>query len=86
MKRIVTCATFAVFALAPALAAADCGADHDKASMASSQPAAKAQVAQTNAGKSTQSVAKVSGNKQAVVKKSTQPSKKQDSTVVAKNN
>ena len=54
--------------------------------MASSQPAAKAQVAQTNAGKSTQSVAKLSGNKQAVVKKSTQPSKKQDSTVVAKNN
>jgi hypothetical protein len=85
MKKIMTGMTLVVFALAPMLAWADCGGEHDQASMASTKPVVKTDV-QASAGKSSShAVAKVSAKKGALTKKSTAP-KIDRSTVVAKNN
>lgn len=89
MKKILVGTTLAVFALAPALASADCGGDHDKASMASSQPAQKPELAQAPAASNTSSpaVAKVTAAKkvkQAVAKPAAP--KASATTVVAKSN
>ena len=87
MKKILVGTTMAVFALAPALGWADCGGGHDKASMASSQPAQKPELAQAASNTSSPAVAKTTTAKkvkQAAAKPTT--SKGAASTVVAKNN
>lgn len=89
MKKILVGTALAAFALAPALSWADCGGDHDKASMASSQPAQKHELAQAPAGSNTSSpaLAKATATKkvkQAVAKPAA--SKASATTVVAKNN
>jgi hypothetical protein len=89
MKKILIGTTLAAFALAPALGWADCGEAHDKASMASSQPAQKSEQAQAQATTkaATPVVAKATTTKHAKpsVAKTT-ASKAGASTVVAKNN
>ena len=86
MKKILVGATLAAFAFAPAIGSADCGPGHDKASMASSQPAEKPQVAQSQSpNKTSTAVAKTSVSKQAkhVPDKT---AKTDTSTVVARSN
>ena len=90
MKKTLVGTALTVFALAPAMAWADCDY-HDKASMASSTPANKTEVAQASAtGKATAPVAvKTSNAKQVntVDRKATAASPKaEESTVVAKTN
>ena len=90
MKRVLVGTALTLFALAPAMGWADCG-DHDKASMASSTPASKTEVAQASAtGKATAPVAvKTSKARQVntVDRKATAASPKaEESTVVAKTN
>ena len=90
MKRVLVGTALALFALAPAMGWADCDY-HDKASMASSTPAKKTEVAQASAtGKATAPVAvKTSKAKQVntVDRKATAASPKaEESTVVAKTN
>jgi len=89
MKKSLVGTALALFAVAPAMAWADCDF-HDKASMAS-KSTDKAEVAQQQATNKASSavVAKTSGTrqvKQASEKKATSPSKADASTVVAKNN
>ena len=86
MKRILVGATLAVFAFSPAIGSADCGPGHDKASMASSQPAEKPQVAQSRSPGKTAApvVAKTSTTKQ--VKGVQDKTAKTDTTVVARSN
>lgn len=89
MTKILVGTVLAAFALAPAMGWADCDF-HDKASMASSKPADKADVAQAQAASKSPApvVAKASATKQVkhVSGKAASPSKPDDSTVVAKNN
>jgi hypothetical protein len=87
MKKIVTGMALAVFALAPAMVWADCGGAHDQASMASSKPAGKAELAQAPAPSKAAApvVAKHAPAKQVVAKRNA-PTKTDGSTVVAKNN
>src|SRR5690349_964976 len=88
MKKSLVGTALALFAVAPAMAWADCDF-HDKASMAS-KSTDKAELAQQQATNKASSpvVAKTSGTKvkQASDKKATSPSKADASTVVAKNN
>jgi len=89
MKRILVGTALTLFALAPTMASADC--DYHKASMASSTPVAKDELAQVPAVSKmpAAAVAKVSVAKQAkhVDSKATSlPSKTEPSTVVAKTN
>jgi hypothetical protein len=83
MKKILVGTTLAVFAFVPALASADCGGEHDKASMASSQPAQKHELAQAPAASNTKATA-AKKVKQAADKPAA--SKSGATTVVAKNN
>jgi hypothetical protein len=87
MKKSLVGTALALFAVAPAMAWADCDF-HDKASMAS-KSTDKAELTQQQATNKASSpvVAKTSGTKvkQASDKKAT-PSKTDASTVVAKNN
>jgi hypothetical protein len=88
MKKILVGATLAAFAFAPAIGSADCGPGHDdKASMASSQPAEKPQVAQSQSPRkaSPPVVAKTSATKQ-VKHVHDKTAKTDTSTVVARNN
>jgi hypothetical protein len=85
MKKLLIGTALAVFALAPAMGWADCDF-HNKASMASSKPAEKSQVAQASiAGKaSSPAVAKTSDTR---VKQHVAKATKADAaTVVAKSN
>lgn len=90
MKRTLVGTALTLFAFAPAMSWADCDY-HNKASMASSTPAAKAEVAQAPAaGKAHGSVvAKTSVARQVKPidsKATSSPSKADASTVVAKTN
>ena len=88
MKKLLVGTTLTVFALAPALGWADCGGEHDKASMASSQPAPKPESAQAQAASNTSpAVAKATAAKK-VKHAAAKPaaSKASATTVVAKNN
>ena len=89
MKRILVGTALTLFALAPAMGWADC--DYHKASMASSTPAAKAELAQGPAASRAPApvVAKTSVAKQVKhvdSKATSSPSKAEGSTVVAKTN
>jgi hypothetical protein len=89
MKRILVGTALTLFAFAPAMGWADC--DYHKASMASSTPAAKDELAQAPAASKAPApvVAKTSVAKQVkhVDNKATSsPSKAEGSTVVAKTN
>lgn len=90
MKRILVGTALVLFAFAPAIGWADCDY-HNKASMASSTPAGKGELAQAPAaGKvSAPGVAKTSAAKQAKHvdgKAASAPPKADASTVVAKTN
>ena len=90
MKKVLVGTALTLFALAPAMGWADCDG-HDKASMASSTPAKKTEVAQTSAtGKATAPVvAKSSAAKtvNTVDRKATATTPKaEESTVVARTN
>ena len=90
MKRMLVGTTLALFALAPAMGWADCDY-HDKASMASSTPAKKTEVAQTSAtGKAKAPVvakSSVAREVNTVDRKATAAAPKaEESTVVAKTN
>ena len=89
MKITLFGTALALVAFAPAMAWADCDF-HDKASMASSKPAGKAELAQTQApSKAPAVVAKASVAKhvkQASDKPTTSAKAADGSTVVAKNN
>lgn len=87
MKRILAGTAIALFALAPAMGWADC--DYHNASMASSTPSAKAELAKAPAASKAPVVAKASVAKQvkSVGDKAASSSTKTDgSTVVAKTN
>ena len=88
MKRILVGMALALFALAPTMGLADC--DYHKASMASSTPVAKDDLAQAPAASKVPApvVAKTSVAKQVkpADSKATAPSKTELSTVVAKTN
>jgi hypothetical protein len=88
MKRILVGTTLTLFALAPTMGLADC--DYHKASMASSTPVAKDEIAQAPAASKAPApvVAKTSVAKQVkhVDSKAMSPSKTEASTVVAKTN
>ena len=91
MKKVLVGTALTLFALAPAMGWADCSGDHDKASMASSTPANKTEVAQASAtGKAKAPVvAKTSVARQVntIDRKATAASPKaEESTVVAKTN
>ena len=90
MKKVLVGTALTLFALAPAMGWADCSDGHDKASMASSTPANKTEVAQASAtGKATAPVAvKTSKVKQVNAdRKTTAASPKAgEATVVAKTN
>lgn len=90
MKRMLVGTALTLFAFAPVTGWADCDY-HNKASMASATPAAKAELAQAPAaGKAPASVvAKTSIAKQVkhvASKAASSPSKAETSTVVAKTN
>lgn len=90
MKRILVGTALTLFAFAPAMSWADCDY-HNKASMASSTPAAKAEMAQAPAaGKApVPVVAKTSVAKPVKhvdSKATSSPTKAEGSTVVAKTN
>lgn len=89
MKKALVGTALALFAVAPAMAWADCDF-HNKASMASSQPNDKAEAAQQQAANkaSTPAVVKTSAKqvKQTRDKPASSPSKTDGSNVVAKNN
>ena len=89
MKKILIGTALAAFALAPAMGWADCDF-HNKASMASSKSADRAELAQAAAASKAPApvVAKAHAAKQVkqVVAKSTSPSTADASTVVTKNN
>jgi hypothetical protein len=90
MKKILVGTALGLFAFAPAMSWADCDF-HDKASMASSTPPAKAEMAQAPAADKAPSrvVAKTSAAKQAKQvdnKAKSSPSKADGITVVAKTN
>lgn len=89
MKRILVGTTIAVFALAPAMAWADC--EYHNASMASSTPSAKAELARAPAASKAPApvVAKASAAQQVKHvgdKAASSPSRTDGSTVVAKTN
>jgi hypothetical protein len=85
MKRILLGTALALFAFAPGISLADCGADH--AAMASATPPAKAQVAKTQAtSKSPATVAKASHTKAVEQGGEKAAAKAGGSTVVAKSN
>ena len=89
MKRILVGTALTLFAFAPAMGWADC--DYHKASMASSTPVAKAELAQAPAVSKAPApvVAKTSVAKQVRPvnsKANLSPSKAEGSTVVAKTN
>ncbi|HEY2816416.1 MAG TPA: hypothetical protein VGK44_04710 [Casimicrobiaceae bacterium] len=89
MKRILVGMAFTLFALAPTMGLADC--DYHKASMASSTPVARDELAQAPAASKTAApaVAKTSVAKQVRhvgSKAMSSPSKAEVSTVVAKTN
>ena len=88
MKKILVGTALAVFALAPALGWADCGGDHDKASMASSQDAQKPELAQSPAASntSTPDVAKAATVRKVKHGVAKAAPKVGATTVVAKNN
>ena len=90
MKKVLVGTALTLFALAPAMGWADCSGDHDKASMASSTPAKKTEVAQASAtGKATAPVAvKTSAARKVntVDRKVPASPKAEESTVVAKTN
>lgn len=89
MKRIVVGMALTLFALAPTIGLADCDY-HNKASMASSTPVAKDELAQAPAASKVPAaaVAKTSVAKQVkhVDSKAMSSSKTEGSTVVAKTN
>lgn len=89
MKKVLVGTALFLFALAPAMGWADCDY-HDKASMASSTPAKKTEVAQASAtGKATAPVAvKTSAARKVntVDRKAPASPKAEESTVVAKTN
>jgi len=89
MKRMLVGTALTLFALAPAMGWADC--DYHKASMASSTPVAKAELAQAPAASKAPApvVAKTSVAKHVKhvdSKATSSPSKTEGSTVVAKTN
>ena len=89
MKRILVGTAITLFALAPTMGWADC--DYHKASMASSTPAAKDELAQAPAASKAPApvVAKTSVAKHVKhvdSKATSSPSKTEGSTVVAKTN
>jgi len=89
MKRILVGTAIALFALAPAMGWADC--EYHNASMASSTPSAKAELAKAPAASKAPApvVAKASVAKQVKSvgdKAASSPSKTDGSTVVAKTN
>jgi len=89
MKRILVGTAIALFALAPAMGWADC--EYHNASMASSTPSAKAELAKAPAASKAPApvVAKASVAKQVKSvgdKATSSPSKTPGSTVVAKTN
>jgi hypothetical protein len=85
MKRILVGTALTLFALAPTMVWADC--DYHKASMASSTPVAKDELAQAPAASKVPApvVAKASVAKP-VKQATSSPSKTEGSTVVAKTN
>jgi hypothetical protein len=90
MKRILVGTALTLFAFAPAMSWADCDY-HNKASMASSTPAAKAELAQAPAASKSSApvVAKVSVAKEVKhvdSKATSSPSKAEGPTVVANTN
>jgi hypothetical protein len=90
MKRILVGTAIALFALAPAMVWADCSY-HNAASMASSTPSAKAELARAPAASKAPApvVAKMSEAKQVKHvgdKATSSPSRTDGSTVVAKTN
>ena len=87
MNKILVGATLAAFAFAPAVGFADCGPEHDKASMASSQPAEKPQVAQARSSSKASAplAAKTAATKQ-VKPVHDKTAKPDTSTVVARSN
>lgn len=88
MKKVLVGTALSLFALAPAMGWADCDY-HDKASMASSTPAKKTEVAQASAtGKATAPVAVKSAATKVntVDRKAPASPKAEESTVVAKTN
>lgn len=88
MRKILVGTAVALFGLAPAMTWADCEF-HNAQAMASSKPAATAEVAKaTPANKAAPAVAKAPVAKQGkqIAGKATSPSKDEESTVVAKTN
>ena len=89
MKKVLVGTALTLFALAPAMGWADCDY-HDKASMASSTPAKKTEVAQASAtGKATAPVAvktSAATKVNTVDRKAPASPKAEESTVVAKTN
>jgi hypothetical protein len=87
MKRILVGTALTLFALAPTMGWAEC--DYHKASMASSTPVAKDELAQAPAASKAPVVAKTSVAKQVKhvdSKATSSPSKTEGSTIVAKTN
>ena len=89
MKKVLVGTALSLFALAPAMGWADCDY-HDKASMASSTPAKKTEVAQASAtGKASAPVAvktSAATKVNSVDQKAPASPKAEGSTVVAKTN
>ena len=89
MKKVLVGTALTLFALAPAMGWADCDY-HNKASMASSTPAKKTEVAQASAtGKATVPVAaktSAANKVNTVDRKAPASPKAEESTVVAKTN